>query len=136
MKKILAVFCFCVLAFFAFSQSEDIDKLHENAKAFMRQGDYANASLILTRALSQAPNNFEIAKDLAYDYYLQKENTKALETIKPLLENDDADDQTFQIGGSIYRALDIKRRLKNFLKVALYIMIMGKCFGVNRIIQP
>ena len=93
------------LSISVFSQSEDVDKLHENAKAFMRQGDYANASLILTRALSQAPNNIEIAKDLAFDYYLQKENEKALNVIRPLLEKEGADDQTYQIGGSIYRAM-------------------------------
>src|ERR1017187_10254615 len=98
MKKYLLFSSFFLLSLVVFSQSEDAEKLHENAKAYMRQGDYANASLILTRALSQAPNNIEIAKDLAYDYYLQKENEKALETIKPLLEKDNADDQTFQIG--------------------------------------
>lgn len=90
----------------------------------MRQGDYANASLILTRALEQAPGNIEIAKDLAYDYYLQKEYQKALETIRPLLEKDNADDQTYQIGGSIYRSMGqqkdaeklYKKAIKNFPK--------------------
>ena len=58
MKKILLAFCFCFLSIFVFSQSEDVEKLHENAKTFMRQGDYANASLILTRALGQAPGQY------------------------------------------------------------------------------
>lgn len=124
MKKILLASCFCFLSIFVFSQSEDAEKLHENAKTFMRQGDYANASLILTRALGLAPGNIEIAKDLAYDYYLQKENEKALETIKPLLEKDNADDQTYQIAGTIYRAMGqqkdaeklYKKAIKNFPK--------------------
>jgi Tfp pilus assembly protein PilF len=124
MKKILLSSCFYFLPIFLFSQSEDAEKLHENAKTFMRQGDYANASLILTRALGQAPGNIEIAKDLAFDYYLQKENEKALETIKPLLEKDNADDQTYQIGGTIYRAMGqqkdaeklYKKGIKNFPK--------------------
>ena len=85
----------------------------------MRQGDYANASLILTRALSQSPNNIGIAKDLAYDYYLQKENQKALETIKPLLEKDNADDQTYQIGGTIYRALGQDKEAEKLYKRAI-----------------
>ena len=141
MKKILLVFCFCFLSMFVFSQSDDVEKLHENAKAFMRQGDYANASLILTRALGQAPDNIEIAKDLAFDYYLQKENEKALETIKPLLENDNADDQTYQIGGTIYRAMGqhkdaeklYKKAIKNYPKSGHCTMIMEKCFGASRI---
>lgn len=85
----------------------------------MRQGDYANASLILTRALGQAPDNIEIAKDLAYDYYLQKENEKALETIKPLLEKDNADDQTYQIGGTIYRAMGQQKDAEKLYKKAI-----------------
>jgi tetratricopeptide (TPR) repeat protein len=119
MKKILLLFCFCIISIIVFSQSDDVDKLHENAKTFMRQGDYANASLILTRALSQAPNNIEIAKDLAYDYYLQQQNEKALETIKPLLEKDNADDQTYQIGGSIYKALGELKEAEKLYKKAI-----------------
>jgi tetratricopeptide (TPR) repeat protein len=85
----------------------------------MRQGDYANASLILTRALSQAPDNIGIAKDLALDYYLQKENEKALNVIKPLLEKDNADDQTYQIGGSIYRAMGQTKEAEKLYKKAI-----------------
>ena len=119
MKKILLVFSLSFLSIVVFSQSDDIEKLHENAKAFMRQGDYANASLILTRALSQAPDNIGIAKDLALDYYLQKENEKALNVIKPLLEKDNADDQTYQIGGSIYRAMGQTKDAEKLYKQAI-----------------
>src|SRR5665647_166276 len=119
MKKILLFSCFFFLCVFVFGQSDDIEKLHENAKAFMRQGDYANASLILTRALAQAPNNIEIAKDLAFDYYLQKGNKKALATITPLLEKDNADDQTYQIGGTIYRALGQDKDAEKLYKTGI-----------------
>jgi tetratricopeptide (TPR) repeat protein len=103
----------------AFAQQEDAEKLHENAKAFMRQGDYANASLILTRALQQYPGNIEIAKDLAYAYLLQKENEKALEVIKPLLEKDNADDQTYQIAGTIYKVLGQQKEAEKLYKKAI-----------------
>jgi len=119
MKKIQLASCFCFLSIFVFSQSEDAEKLHENAKVFMRQGDYANASLILVRALGQAPDNIEIAKDLAYDYYLQKENDKALETIRPLLEKNNADDQTYQIGATIYRAMGQQKEAEKLYKKAI-----------------
>ncbi|MDQ2864260.1 MAG: tetratricopeptide repeat protein [Bacteroidota bacterium] len=119
MKKFLLLSLFFSTSLFAFSQSDDIDKLHENAKAFMRQGDYANASLILTRALALAPDNIEIAKDLAFDYYLQKQNEKALEVIKPVLEKDNADDQAYQIGGTIYRALGQQKEADKLYKKAI-----------------
>ncbi|MEO6839023.1 MAG: tetratricopeptide repeat protein, partial [Ginsengibacter sp.] len=82
MKKILfAVICF-TFSVSVIAQQDDVEKLHENAKTFMRQGDYANASLILIRALQQSPENVGIARDLAYDYYLQNENDKALNVLK------------------------------------------------------
>lgn len=117
-KYLLFITCFFI-SIIAFSQQEDAEKLHENAKAFMRQGDYANASLILIRALQQYPNNIEIAKDLAYDYYLQNENEKALEIIKPLLEKDNADDQAYQIAGTIYKALGQPKDAEKLYKKAI-----------------
>jgi tetratricopeptide (TPR) repeat protein len=119
MKQILLLSCLFLLSAQGFSQSDDAEKLHDNAKVFMRQGDYANASLILTRALSMAPDNIEIIKDLAFDYYLQKENEKALDVIKPVLENDNADDQAYQIGGTIYRALGQSKEAEKLYKKAI-----------------
>jgi len=60
---------------------------------------------VLGRALQQDPQNIEISKDIALNYFLQKDYTKAIETVKPLLDRSDADDQCFQIAGSIYKAL-------------------------------
>ena len=36
----------------------------------MRQGDFNNAIIILTRALQMDKNNIEMQKDLAMSYYL------------------------------------------------------------------
>ncbi len=119
MKIYLLVLFYSCISIGAFSQQEDAEKLHDNAKVFMRQGDYANASLILLRALQQYPNNIEIAKDLAYDYFLQKENEKALEVIKPLLEKENADDQTYQIAGTIYKALGQPKDADKLYKKAI-----------------
>lgn len=108
---------------------QDSKELQENAKAYMRQGDYDNAALLLIKALEQSPADIGIAKDLALNYYFQKENTKALETIKPFLDKPDVDDQSFQIAGNIYKALDqtkeadamYKKGIKKFYKSgALY----------------
>jgi len=83
----------------------------------MRQGDYANAILVLNRGLQQDPQNIEMAKDLGMSYYFQKDNSKALEVIKPLLDRDDANDQLFQIAGNIYKQLDMpKDAEKNYKK--------------------
>lgn len=118
MKKILFAIIFCTFSIGVFAQ-EDVDQLHQNAKAFMRQGDYANATLILTRALQQAPKDASIMKDLSLTYYLQKENQKALDVIKPLIDNQLADDQTYQITGTIYRALNNDKEAEKIYKQAI-----------------
>lgn len=70
----------------------------------MKQGDYANAILVLNRGIQQDPSNLALSKDLALSYYLQRDNEKALQVIEPLLDRSEADDQCFQIAGSIYKA--------------------------------
>jgi tetratricopeptide (TPR) repeat protein len=72
----------------------------------MQQGDYANALLVLNRATQLDPHDIDIAKDLAFNYYLQKDFNKGLEVIKPLLDREDADDQCYQIAGNIYKQLE------------------------------
>ena len=61
-------------------------------------------------------------KDLAYELFQKKNYEKALETIKPLVDRNDADEQVYQIAGYIYKALDqpneaeklYKRGIKKF----------------------
>lgn len=104
MPKFLLYCCFSIASFYCSAQT-DINQVKETARLFMRQGDYANSILVLNRGLQQDPDNIELAKDLALSYYFAKDNSKALETIKPLLEKDEADDQCFQIAGNIYKQL-------------------------------
>ncbi len=119
MKKCFFAIFWSVVSMTAFSQQDDAETLHENAKTFMKQGDYANASLILVRALQQYPDHIGITKDLAFDYYLQKQNQKALDVIKPLLDNNKADDQAYQIAGIIYKALNQTKDADKLYKKAL-----------------
>ncbi len=68
MKKLFIIFGF-ITWFNANAQPQDAKQLHETGKAFMKQGDYGNAGLVLTRALQQQPDNAEIAKDLALNFF-------------------------------------------------------------------
>ncbi len=117
MKKLTIAF----LLFFSFTmaQSQDAKQLHETAKTFMRQGDNANAILVLNRAVIMEPKNISMAKDLAMAYYFQRDHTKAVETINALIDNDNADDQSFQIAGMIYRQADKLKDLEKLYKKGL-----------------
>jgi tetratricopeptide (TPR) repeat protein len=105
MKKTFLLSAVYALFFCSSLFSQTAKELHETARAFMQQGDYANAILVLNRAVQLAPNDIDISKDLSFNYYLQKDHTKALEIIRPLLDREDADDQCYQIAGNIYKQL-------------------------------
>lgn len=106
MKKIILPILLCISITFANAQTQTTAELQETAKAFIRQGDYTNAILVLNRAAQQEPQNTSVAKDLALSYYFQNDNDKAIAAIKPALDRDDADDQTFQIAANIYKRMD------------------------------
>ena len=103
MKKILLSVTLLISVIAASAQ--DAAQLHETARTFMRQGDFANAVVVLNRAYQMQPKNTQIGKDLALNYYFKKDYNKALEVIKPILDRNDADDQCFQVAGDIYQAL-------------------------------
>ena len=95
----------CMQLGFAQSAAE----FQSSAHSFTQQGDYINAILILNKATQMAPGNIEITKDLALNYYLNRDDNKALETIKPVLDRQDADDQCYQIAGNIYKQLSLPK---------------------------
>ena len=122
MNKILLVIVFSFLT--VLGSAQDVAELHENAKTFMQQKDYANATLILVRAIKMEPNNLALAKDLAFNYYLQNEYEKGIKVLSPFFDSNTADDQAYQIGGLIYKVSSnfkeadklYKKGLKSFPK--------------------
>lgn len=121
MKKIFFS-AFLLIGLWAIAPAQDAQSPHETARSFMREGDFDNAILVLTRALEQDPKNKEIRKDLVMSLYYKRNYAKALEGITPLVESDDADVSTYQIAGNIYKALEevkdadkmYRRALKKF----------------------
>ena len=109
MKKIAFVFVISLSVISATLVAQTAAELRETARSFMQQADYANAVLVLNRAIQSEPKNIDIIKDLSLAYYLQKDNTKALEIIKPIIDGNDADDQCYQIAGNIYQQLDLPK---------------------------
>jgi tetratricopeptide (TPR) repeat protein len=90
----------------SFAQDPDAKTLQETAKGFARQGDYANAIVVLTRALQKDPTNLEMLKDISFDYYMQHDYPKGVDIARTLTERSDADVQCYQLTGLFYKATD------------------------------
>lgn len=119
MKKLFCSLLGFVLMHTGIAQNQSITELHETAKAFMKQGDFGNAVLVLKRAQQQEPGNINISKDLAMSYYYQNDNPMALETINTIIDREEIDDQTFQIAGMIYRRADNPKETEKLYKKGL-----------------
>ena len=114
--KPLLIFIFTIIAVYSQAQQPDGKTPQETAKNFIKQGDYANALVVLNRALQQDPENLDMLKDLAFAQYLQRDYTKAVSTIDPLLDRRDADVQVFQLGGMIYKAKEDTKEVEKLYK--------------------
>lgn len=118
--RIRSIFLIIILAGCSFgmaSAQTNSSELYSTALSFMRSGDYANAILVLNRAVELSPENAEYRKQLAYSYYLNNNLSQAETTIKQVLNSDAADVQTYQIAGDIYVAEnDPKTAEKNYKK--------------------
>lgn len=112
--------CALVLAgLSAHSQQPEAKTLQETAKTFTRQGDYSNAIMVLTGAVQKEPQNLELLKDLAFNYYLQRDYPKGLNIIRPVTERPDADVQSYQIAGMLYKAIDETKECERLYKAGI-----------------
>lgn len=119
MKKIFSILASALLAISLHAQGDDVKSLHENARSFMRSGDFDNAVIVLVRALQQDKNSLELQKDLVMCYYLKRDYTKALEGVKELTDRSDADVVTYQLAGNVYKALEQPKECEKVYKKAL-----------------
>jgi Tfp pilus assembly protein PilF len=119
MKQFFLAATLCLSVATITAQDQDWKALQEKAKAFTRQGDYSNAIMVLNRALEKENNNLELKKDLAFTYYLNRDYARALEVAKPLPEAQDADVQSYQILGMVYKAIEEPKDAEKMYRAAL-----------------
>ncbi|MCW3114042.1 MAG: tetratricopeptide repeat protein [Segetibacter sp.] len=111
---------FLFIASFSYAQSEqDVSKLHETAQTFIRQNDYDNAILVLTKALQIQPTDLQINKDLLFAYYVKRDFAKAMEIGRPLVARPDADVQSFQMLGLTFKAVAEDKEAEKLYKAGL-----------------
>ena len=101
------------------AQQPDPKTPQATARAFTRQGDYANAIVVLNGAIQKDPHNLELLKDLAFNYYLERDYAKGLNIAKPLTERPDADVQSYQMVGLFYKAIDEGKECEKLYKTGI-----------------
>jgi Tfp pilus assembly protein PilF len=116
MRHLLA-FLFAIITSAAFSQ--EVEKLMESARTFTKNEDYANAKLVLNRALQLKPNDPAVLKQLAYTNYLAGDLTAARDIIMPVVESENADVQSFQIACNIYKGAGDSKECERLYKKGL-----------------
>lgn len=119
MKKLLFAASILLSAGIAAAQDTESKAAQETAKGFVRQGDYPNAILVLNRALQKDASNFELQKDLAFAYYLQRDYAHAMGVARPLADREEADVPSYQILGLIYKALEERKDCEKMYRTAL-----------------
>jgi tetratricopeptide (TPR) repeat protein len=92
---------------------------HETAFAFMKTGDHDNAILVLNKALQADPGNEQLMQDIALAYYYKKDFTQARQYAEKLLDLNDVDLMSYQIAGTVYRALEEVKEAEKMYKKAL-----------------
>lgn len=103
-------------------KAQDVSKLIETAQVFTAKEDFANARLVLNRAIQLQPDDYAIQQELAYVDYLAGDIDEAMAVINKVLDDKSADEKSFQIAGLIYKAGNLlkdceriyKRGLKKF----------------------
>src|SRR6476620_8942749 len=117
MKKIFLLLFSVSCITVSFAQQET--SAQETARTYMRAADWDNAILVLNRALQQDPKNMELQKDLVLAYYYKRDYARAMEKIQPMLDDNNADEVVYQLGGNVYKALEEVKEADKMYKKAM-----------------
>lgn len=139
MKFLRITISFLFLVQFTAAQ-QTVQQLRETALVFQRQQDYSNTIMVLAKALEIEPGNVDLLKDVAFTYYLSGDYAKAAQRILPLTDLELADEQMFQIAGSVFKELEdfktaerlYKKGLKKFENSGALYSELGDLFWIQQ----
>lgn len=115
---LLGLFLFAqICAGNAWSQenTSDVRRMQESAHSYLGRGDYANAIMMYSQAIRQAPGDVALRRDLAYAYLLSGDTKKAKEVIDPVVNSELADEPTFQVASAVENALGNTSKAKRII---------------------
>lgn len=114
--RIILITCSFLMCFLCSVAQEDVAGLQASARKFLQESDYANAVLVLNKALSIEPGNADVQNDLFFTYYLARNYAKAMELGKQLVAQPKPDIRSFQLLGLTYRAIEETKEAEKLYK--------------------
>ncbi len=85
----------------------------------MKAGDQDNAILVLNKALQSSPDDEQLLQDMSLAYFYKKDFAQAKVYAKKLIDRDEVDVTSYQIAGTVYRALEEVKDADKMYKKAL-----------------
>lgn len=85
----------------------------------MRTGDHDNAILVLNKALQTDADNEQLLQDITLAYYYKKDFAQARGYAKKLIDKDDIAASSYQIAGTVFRALEEVKEADKLYKKAI-----------------
>jgi len=115
MRNKLLLLLLILLSFPAFSQSDRVKSLTQEAITLMDKGELDASVSLLQEALKIDSKNATVIYELGLAYYHKQDYKKALEVTAPLLKDKKASDQVYQIRGNCYDMLgDRSKAIKTY----------------------
>jgi tetratricopeptide (TPR) repeat protein len=96
--------------------SPEVEQIYRQACTYLAAGDLSNAVVTYKQTILLAPDKMVLYRDLGQCYYLQGNYKDAEQALQPLLNNKDADAQTYQLMAACYTAEDKKKEAKAILQ--------------------
>ncbi len=113
--KILLIFQFFSLSFFAQTDKEIAFSKAKEAIVLMDSGDIEGSIVLLKESQKLDPENYMYPYEIAYAYTLSKDYEKAISILKPVKKNKNANDQVYQMLGNCYSYLgEPKKAIKEY----------------------
>jgi tetratricopeptide (TPR) repeat protein len=117
-KKIFLLIISLYTAQLMYAQ-QTVESIRKQATLSAQQQDFSSAIQILQKGLQEYPDNIDLLKDEAYIAYLGRDFQHALQVGKDIVQRDDADVQSYQILGLVYKAIADYKEGDKLYKTAL-----------------
>lgn len=94
----------------------EVEQMYKQAKEYLSKGGIKQSIVLLQQAIQLAPDVMILHRDLAYSLNLAGEHDEAYKTIEPIIENGQADEQSYYIASTALTGAGEKKKVKKIIE--------------------